>query len=192
MGPMWEATALDQERDDLSVDRSHLDRLLTEHRNQIYHYIFSLVPNDVDADDICQRCSIVMWRKFAEFDRDRSFLAWACGIAHYEIQNFRRSAGAGRMVFSSDVVQSLATQLEHLDGHTTADRLTALQSCLKHLPARDRLLVHEVYWNGRNYEEVAQHCGFSLRTAYNRMHLIRRRLLDCIARKHQARQAAGD
>ena len=185
----WESSISAENDEEVSRRRRHFEELLAEHRTQVYHYIYSLVPRDSDAEDLCQRCSVVMWKKFAEYDRDRSFIAWAYGIAYFEVQNFRRATGADRMMFRSDLVQSLAARLEQITRGSAVDRVGALRTCLKRLPERDRLLVNQIYWDGCTYEDAAQKCGVTTRTAYNRMHLIRKQLLGCVARKIRSRRA---
>lgn len=173
-------------------DSTRLDRLLAEHRDRIYHYIYASVHNEADAEDICQRCSVVMWRKFSDFDPDRSFLAWAFGIAYFEIQNYRRTTRSNRTVFSEDLLQFAADRLDRLEQVGPVDRLAALQQCLARLPERDRRLVNEIYWDGLSYLAAAERCNLSVRTVYNRMHLIRRRLLGCVQQTLRDRRPSDE
>ncbi|MEM9704058.1 MAG: sigma factor, partial [Planctomycetota bacterium] len=34
-----------------------------------------------DADDLLQETGVVLWERFDEFEQNRSFASWACGIA---------------------------------------------------------------------------------------------------------------
>ena len=52
---------------------------LRQHQSQLFGYIHSLVRDLNDADDLFQQTTVILWNKFAEFDRRRSFVAWACG-----------------------------------------------------------------------------------------------------------------
>ena len=56
--------------------------------NESRHTSLALLPNEQDAQDVFQRTSLVLWQKFDQFDSDRDFLPWACGVAHYEVRNF--------------------------------------------------------------------------------------------------------
>lgn len=160
-----------------------LEELLAEHRHRLYRYIYSLVANGSDAEDICQRACLVMWTKFASFDPSRNFLPWAFGIAFFEVQNFRRTAGAERLMFSSETIDALATDLSQRTTSPEQERSKALSCCLRQLPERDRLLVQRVYWQGDDYQVAAEKSGQAVRTVYNRMHLIRRRLLACVTHR---------
>jgi RNA polymerase sigma-70 factor (ECF subfamily) len=173
---------------DPSDRRRVYERLLAEHRRPLLHYIFSLVLNEADAEDLVQRTSLVMWRKFDEFDATRSFQAWANGIAFLEVQNFRRTAAAGRLRFSNDAVQGLADQFAGALEPDDRQRMAALKVCLERLPDRDRRLLEEVYWDGRDYESAARSCGMALQTAYNRMRILRVKLLECVSRRLEGEQ----
>ena len=59
----------------------------------VLSFIASLVPDFKEADDILQNVALVTTRRFAEYDRQRPFVAWAIGIAKDEIENYRRKKG---------------------------------------------------------------------------------------------------
>src|SRR5689334_17876152 len=48
--------------------------LLRQHQNQLFGYIYSLVRDLDDADDLFQQTSLVLWDKFDLFDPSRSFV----------------------------------------------------------------------------------------------------------------------
>ncbi len=170
-----------------AIQQSHLQRefeeLLSRHRPKIILYLFSLVRQTADAEDLCQRCSLVMWNKFPEYDRQRSFLAWACGIARHEALNHRRAVAANRLLFQSDVAELLAVSLESLDQAAEKQRLSALEKCVQALPDLEQSLLQQIYREGAAFEAVARELGCSLKTFYNRMSLLRRRLSRCVARR---------
>ena len=47
--------------------RKQLVTLLTRHQRQIFSYIYVLVPNRTDAEDLLQETSLVICEKFADF-----------------------------------------------------------------------------------------------------------------------------
>ena len=80
-----------------------MSTILRQHQTRLYGYIHSLVRDLNDADDLFQQTTLILWKKFGEFDRQRSFFAWACGIARLEVANFLRSRGRQRLYFSDDL-----------------------------------------------------------------------------------------
>src|SRR5262249_37112199 len=83
----------------------HLDyaSLLRQHQTQLFGYIYSLVRDLDDADDLFQQTSLVLWDKFDQFDCSKSFINWACGVARYEVLNFLRSRSRKRLYFSDEL-----------------------------------------------------------------------------------------
>ncbi|MEW4564479.1 sigma-70 family RNA polymerase sigma factor [Bremerella sp. JC770] len=166
--------------------RLEFEQMLQASRDKLMLYLVALVSNVADAEDLCQRISLVMWQKFAEYDRSRSFLSWACGIARFEAFNFRRARVADRMLLQNDLPELLATTLENFDQDPTEQRLAALRNCLRALPEQEQSFVRQIYWEGRSFDSIAQALGCSVRTFYNRMYLLRRRLSKCVARRLKA------
>ena len=63
--------------------RKRLMILMTRHQRQIFSYIYTLVPNRPDAEDLLQETSLVICEKFREFEVGTDFVAWACQIAYW-------------------------------------------------------------------------------------------------------------
>src|SRR3972149_4122830 len=73
------------------ADQQEFLQVFTEHSRRIYGYILTLTMNHADADEIFQTTSVVLWRKFGQFDASAgTFFAWACRIAHLEVLHLRR------------------------------------------------------------------------------------------------------
>ena len=58
-----------------------LVRLLTRHQEGLFRYIFALLPHEEDARDVLQETCVALCRKFADYDPDKPFLAWAFRFA---------------------------------------------------------------------------------------------------------------
>jgi RNA polymerase sigma-70 factor, ECF subfamily len=165
--------------DDLQVNFLHV---FTQHRNQIYSYIYSLLPNRDDAEDVFQRTSLILWKKFPEYDASGSFFSWACGVAFYEVKNFIRVAQRKRLQFRDDVIQQLADERAGVPQLKLNQRAAALQDCIKKLKEKDRKLVNQVYRDQTPVKELAEATGAAVQTLYNRLNQIRHQLTHCIER----------
>ncbi len=152
--------------------------LFVGRRQQIFGYITTLVPNWQDAEDVFQRTSLVLWEKFDDFDPQRDFLKWACGIAFYEVRNHIRTRGRDRLCFSDELMRTLADQ--RLVHPRQNERTVALKLCLDKLDDGERQLVMKAYAGQDNIRELAKREGRPTQTIYNRLSQLRRRLLKCI------------
>lgn len=175
---------MSNDQENTSPDDLHVKFLnvFTQHRNQIYSYIYSLLPNRDDAEDVFQRTSLILWRKFSEFDDTGSFFSWACGVAFYEVKNFIRVAQRKRLQFRDDIIQQLADERVGISQKKLNQRATALHECIQKLRDKDRELVDQVYRNQTAIKDVAEAAGSAIQTLYNRLNQIRRQLTHCIER----------
>ena len=87
-------------------------QLLTSHQTQLRGVILAGLGNYVDCQDVLQKTNLAIWKKAAEFDDSKSFLAWAIGIARFEILAFMRDRQRDRHVFDPEVADLLVAQAE--------------------------------------------------------------------------------
>jgi RNA polymerase sigma-70 factor, ECF subfamily len=162
-----------------------LVRLLIRHQEELFRYIFSLLPHQEDARDALQETCVALYRKFADYDPAKPFLAWAYGFAYLEVLKQRERACRGGRHLREDLVELLARerQQQEADLHT---RLQALEGCLKDLPPGDRELIHQRYTVGCPIDELVERLGTSRRTLFRNLDRIRRTLFDCINRRLQS------
>ncbi len=165
---------------DLPPDRaSQLMRLITEHQRRIFGYIYTLVPDRQDAQDILQETSVVICQKFDQFRPGTDFAAWACQIAYWEVRRARQKFARSKVIFNQEVVDAIAETAAELLPEMSA-RHEALAKCLQKLHPRDRELLLTRYEPGSGVEEAAQRSGRSLVAAYKALARLRKLLLDCV------------
>ena len=159
-----------------------LVRLLSRHQDDLFRYIFALLPHEEDARDVLQETSVALLRKFAEYDPDKPFLAWAYRFAYLEVLKQRERNQRGTRLLKAELVERLARERE---AHEPAlhERLQALEQCLDDLPAADRELIRQRYQGKARAAELASRSGASRRTLFRNLDRIRRRLFDCISRR---------
>jgi RNA polymerase sigma-70 factor (ECF subfamily) len=156
--------------------------LFRQAQSRLYGYIHALVRDLNDADDLFQQTALILWRKFDEFDPERCFLSWACGVARLEVTNFLRSRGRQRLYFSDDLNLLLIEAQEGITGEEESDRRDALARCVAKLRERDQELLMECYQNEAGVNQVAGKRGRSPQSVYNSLRRIRRALYECINR----------
>ncbi len=154
-------------------------------RHRIFRFIFALIPIEADAEDVFQQTSITLWTKFSDFDQSRDFYPWACGVAYHAVLNFRRSARRSRVYFNDELVSMLADERKRSCQRSRL-RQDMLDECLTQLPLKDRNLINQVYMDRSSATKLAQQRGKAVQTIYNRLNIIRAKLLDCVKRKMKA------
>src|SRR5207244_5989360 len=84
-----------------------LVRLLSKHQEELFRYIFALLPHEEDAKDVLQETSVALCRKFADYDPAKPFLAWAYRFAYLEILKQRERNQRGTRHLSRELVERL-------------------------------------------------------------------------------------
>ena len=154
---------------------------LTQSQRQLHAFIFSLVWNPSDADDILQETNLVLLKKAAEFDTTRDFLPWALAIARFQTLAGLKRRQRLRFVFNDELAKALAEDAAGDDAVIEARRL-ALATCLQKLPPDHRDLLIRRYEPKAVVGEMAATLGLSLKALSDRLRRIREKLLDCITR----------
>lgn len=156
--------------------------LLNSAHALLLRYVTSMVANRHDAEDVLQRASLVMWRRFGTFETGTDFIAWATTVAFYEVRNFQRVTGRSRLEFDDELMQTLAAErVEHVRHWSL--RSEALEHCTQKLDTASRELVAAIYTDGTQAVEVARQQGCAPKTIYNKLNFIRRALAECVQRR---------
>jgi RNA polymerase sigma-70 factor (ECF subfamily) len=157
-------------------------RLLSRHQDDLFRYIFALLPHEEDARDVLQETSVALYRKFAEYDPAKPFLAWAYRFAYLEVLKQRERNQRGSRLLDPALVERLARERESLEP-VLQERLRALELCLEELSAADRELVRQRYQEKSDTEALMQQFETSRRTLFRKLDHVRRVLFDCISRR---------
>lgn len=162
-------------------------RLLNVVHRRLLAYLVSLLGNRHDAEDVLQKASLTMWRRFDSFDRnaldaEAGFLAWARTVAFYEAKNFQRAAARSRLRFSEELLAIIAEErvadLAHVD-----ERTEALEHCLGKLDEPSQRLVEAAYFEEGSLAKLAEQLGRAPQTLYNKLNIIRRKLAECVTQR---------
>jgi RNA polymerase sigma-70 factor (ECF subfamily) len=174
---------------DETESRKRLMTLMTRHQRQIFSYIYVLVPNRSDAEDLLQETSLVICEKFNEFRQGTDFVAWACQIAYWRIRYSRQKFARSKVVFGQEIIEAVAQTADGMADELD-DRHEALGRCLEKLHPRDRELLMARYERGGGVEEAARRTGRTVTTAYKALARLRKLLLDCVSTRLAAGGAA--
>jgi RNA polymerase sigma-70 factor, ECF subfamily len=156
-------------------------KLLNGHRSQLLGYLFCLVRNMADAEDLFQQVSITLWDKFDEYEPGTNFAGWASTVARNKALTFLRSKGRERARFSDQVVDELSSR--PLWSSTEVDgRVAALVQCQQKLSQRDQALLALCYGTDSTTTDVATEINRPVESVYSSLSRIRRSLYRCIER----------
>ena len=163
-------------------DQERFMRLWTTAQPAVANFVHALVRDHGAAKDVMQETALVIFRRFAEYDGQRPFLAWALGIARFQVMGLQRDSARSLVAFDDDVLAKFTdTWAEMAPG--VSDRSAALQSCIERLAAHARRLVQLRYFEDLNAEQIAQRLGGNGAAVRVTLQRIREQLRACIERQ---------
>ncbi|HIN95044.1 MAG TPA: sigma-70 family RNA polymerase sigma factor [Planctomycetes bacterium] len=153
-------------------------RLLIECEPELLRSVLRTVPNRADARDILQECSVALWRRFADYDSERPFVAWAFGFVRMEVRRFLRKSQ--RRAQLTKRATDLLMQDQQQYSHELDERDLHLKHCFKTLAEDHRKLLDGYYHKGHSVSKLSEQNGRSIEAIYKRLQRIRIALHRCI------------
>lgn len=152
-------------------------------------YLFATVRNPTETAELLQEVALVLWRKFGEFDRQRSFGAWAMGIAKMQVLKRRQAYARSKLLLSEEAVAALAeTACEEPEAED--DRMAHLAGCLDKLPSGEKTVLSLRMEKNLSMAEIGALVRKSEAAVAMMMMRIRRWLRQCVE-EAMARERAG-
>jgi RNA polymerase sigma-70 factor, ECF subfamily len=155
------------------------DDLRQCHR-RLFNYVFALVRDIDDAQDVFQETAMLLWKKYGEFQPGSSFAAWAFTVAQFKASEFLRSKRRYRARFSEDFAQLIAATELQSKPEDSDVWPELLDRCIEKLPSHQRQLLGDCYGGARSIADVAASVGRPVRGIYNSLRMIREKLLKCV------------
>jgi RNA polymerase sigma-70 factor (ECF subfamily) len=157
-------------------------KLFLRHESDVKAFIGSLVLDPHLRDDVFQEVALTLWRQMDSYDWERSFGAWARGIASRKIMQRRDQDARFPVAFSPETIQAVLDAFERTED-AASGRLDALRECLKSLPDHSRSLLELRYERGLACEDIARQSGRSLDAVYQSLSRIRTKLEECVRQR---------
>lgn len=165
-------------------DQERFLRLWGAAQPAVAGYIASVVRDSAAAKDVLQETSLVLFRKFAEYDEQRPFLGWALGVAKLQVLGYRRDAARDLLRFDQALLDQFTDSWAQA-APGSYDAAGMLEACLGKLESRARQLVQWRYFEELTAEEIARRSastGAGVRVFLQR---IRAQLRACIEKQMQ-------
>jgi RNA polymerase sigma-70 factor (ECF subfamily) len=170
-------------------DMGAFEELVARHRDRIYARAFSMVRDEEDAIDLCQRAWVKGWQRLPQFLGESSFATWITRIVinlcldHLRWQRRHRLESIEELAAESGGVerQMPVVTLDPAAGLERAELRQRIDEALSQLSHEHRtvLVLHEFEQMG--YKEVAKAMGCSIGTVMSRLFYARRKMAALLA-----------
>ena len=164
-----------------AVNRDFLRHFLN-HQSDLKAYIGSIIRDRDLRDDVFQDTALTLWESFDRFDPERSFGAWARGVATKKILQQHRKTGRVPLATDPHVLEAILEAFDETEPEVS-DREEALRICLQKLPTKSRKLLALRYDESVRGEEIASRLSTTRDAIYQSLARIRTRLESCIRKQ---------
>jgi len=176
------------------VDRSDKKKveeitvLWTRAHPAVSAFISSMVPDFQDADDLLQEVAVAIVQDYDRYDKERSFVSWAIGIAKNKILMYRREKARKRLILDVEAMERVAAVYERESSEFDEMR-RALRTCIQKARVHWQRILEMRYIRGLSTQRIAEQLGMTHNAVFITLHRIRLALRDCINRQMTAEEA---
>ena len=156
-----------------------LDRLIEKHRSAIKAFIFRMVGDATDADELAQETFVRAYFQIGNYRPKAPFVAWLYQIARNLCRDHFRSR-AYKARFKSQSIEELQHERfteENRVPDALVDRVERVQSALLQIPVelRESLILTAI--EGLSHEDAAARLGLTSKAVEVRCYRARKALL---------------
>ena len=145
-------------------------QLLRKHQQKVYYQIKRMVLEHADADDIAQLVWIKVWNKLDGFKMESEFSTWIFRIAYNETLSYLQKQKKQSTRLSNDDLFTYENASGSSDEPKTTEIQIALESAIKQLPEKQRIVFMLRYFDGYEYEKIAGIMGTTVGGAKANFH----------------------
>ncbi|HOW60479.1 MAG TPA: RNA polymerase sigma factor [Candidatus Moranbacteria bacterium] len=167
-------------------EEENFKELFSRYRKKLFIYIFHLVRNKEEAEDVLQNVFSKMYKNINNFDTSRKFSSWIYRIAHNETINFLKQKNRRHLVSWDDITKSkdkldlayngeiIEEKWEHLEIVREIDR------ALKKLPEKYQQVLKLRYFQEYSYEDIGHLLKKPVNTIGTLINRAKKKLLEVV------------
>ncbi len=145
-------------------DSLAFEKILSQYEGPIFNYIFGLVRQRQDAEDITQETFIKLYKNRKSIDPQRSIRGLIYKIATNNTYDwFRRKKIRPELFIISDPESGFET-IDEDSSYIKLETAKDIETALNKLRVVYRVVLLLFYWQGLSYEEIASTLSFPVNT----------------------------
>lgn len=162
-------------------------QLLAEHDRYLSGYVYNLIPNTTDAEDVLQDIKVALWKAFDQYEQGTNFGAWSRKVAFHRVMAFRKKKAIEnkRLTFSDECLDFLAEKFPE-NTHRQSQQSVILAHCVSKLKSDQQELINLRYRQELTIEETAAQTNKTIDASYRALSRIRLALRKCMLKTTQA------
>ena len=155
-------------------------------------YIWSCIRDFHAAEDVLQEVAQDAAASFSRYDPEKSFVAWALGIARFKVIDFHRNHRNVPQLFDNETLDEMCEAFAETNPEASPQR-EALDFCLDRLQGKSRQAIEMRYELNMKPAKIAERIGSTSGSVRVMLTRIRNALSDCVeARMQRTEREAYD
>jgi RNA polymerase sigma-70 factor (ECF subfamily) len=165
----------------LENDENACNKILNLYKGRIFSYVYRMVRNYHDAEDITFDTFIKCFNALASFDTSKQFSTWLFTIAHnLTMDHFRKNK-----IDLEYVDEWHASSEDLVEEYEKKRKIEQIDQAIMELPPVDRELVMLFHKEEHSYAEISVITGLPTTTIKTRLHRARKQLQSIIHKRSQ-------
>jgi RNA polymerase sigma-70 factor (ECF subfamily) len=167
-------------------NREAYKELFARYQKKLFTYIYHLVGNKEETEDILQNVFSKTYKSIAHFDTSRKFSSWIYRIAHNEAVNFLKRKSKRYTVSWEDITTS-KDKLDSASGEELPEDMLEhkeivkeVDSAIEKIPLKYQEVLKMRYFKEYSYEEMAKILGKPLNTVGTLINRAKKKLLEVV------------
>lgn len=156
----------------LNNDEDACQKILNLYKGRIFSYVYRMVRNFHDAEDITFDTFIKCFKALARFDTSKKFSTWLFTIAHNTTFDFFRKNKQEYEYLD----ERHAVKDDFVQEHEKKRKMEKIDQALAKMPALDRELVILFHKEEYSYQEISEILKIPITTIKPRLHRARKKL----------------
>ncbi|MEM7600548.1 MAG: sigma-70 family RNA polymerase sigma factor [Verrucomicrobiota bacterium] len=147
-------------------------------QHRLRGYVYSLLGNAADMQDVVQETNRVLWRKREQFEDGTNFWAWASKIAYFQVMAHRKRLSRDRHVFGDQLLHLMADEMS--EAEEPAPDTAHLDACLGKLPERQRAAIEQFYLKDQALADIGLSMALNENAVSQLLYRARKSLRRCL------------
>ncbi len=160
--------------------------LFRRYQKKLFVYIYHLVRDRDEAEDILQNVFTKTYKNIQNFDLERKFSSWIYRIAHNESINYLKRKNKRYMLSWEDISTSrdkleTASNEESMEDRFFHQEVTKeIGAALKKLPKQYQLILEMRYFKEYSYEQISKILGKPVNTVGTIINRAKKKLCEIV------------
>lgn len=162
---------------------AQFEGVVAQYHRDILNYIYRLVGNNYEAEDLAQETFIKAFQKFEDLHEKDKARSWLYSIArNVTIDYFRKNKKHRSLPLDNMILENYAraTAVDYRDDIIKKEVSQEVAGYLSALNEQDRMIVKLLYYEGFSYKEICDVMNINENTLKSRLHRARKVLLATI------------